>query len=84
MTTHSHDIDFQWPYEDAENTVCFTCSHVLEEQHPVLRVTHDEDGGAWQFLWNPSVTKMLANHTLVPTRNGEAPLLAAHRGRWAS
>jgi hypothetical protein len=46
MTTHSHDIDFQWPYEDAENTVCFTCSHVLEEQHPVLRVTHDEDGGA--------------------------------------
>ena len=26
---------------------------------------------------------MLANKPLVPTRNGEAPLLAAQRQRWA-
>ena len=26
---------------------------------------------------------MTSNITLVPTRNGEAPLLAAQRGRWA-
>jgi len=27
--------------------------------------------------------QMLSNKPLVPTRNGEAPLLAAHRRRWA-
>lgn len=27
--------------------------------------------------------RMTSNNTLVPTRNGEAPLLAAQRGRWA-
>jgi hypothetical protein len=54
MTTHSHDIGCQWPFEDAENTACFTCSHVLEEQHSILRVAHDEDDGAWQFLCGQS------------------------------
>jgi hypothetical protein len=33
-----------------DNQVSYTCSHVLEEGHPILRVSHDEDDGAWQFL----------------------------------
>jgi hypothetical protein len=38
-----------FPFEDAPNTACFTCSHVLEEGKPILYVSHDEDG-YWQFL----------------------------------
>jgi len=53
MPTHSHDLP-EWPFEDAQNTACFTCSHVLEEGYPILRVTHDEDDGAWQFLCGQS------------------------------
>jgi hypothetical protein len=26
------------------------CSHVLEERVPILRVTHDDEDGMWQFL----------------------------------
>ena len=51
MAIHSHDIgSASWPFEDSENTACYSCSHVLDEGHPVLRVAHDEDDGAWQFL----------------------------------
>ena len=42
-----NDKDF--PFTDAPNTACFTCSHVLEEGKPILYVSHDEDG-YWQFL----------------------------------
>ena len=38
-----------FPFEDAPNTACITCSHVLEEGKPILYVSHDEDG-YWQFL----------------------------------
>ena len=39
----------KFPFSDAPNTVCFTCCHVLEENKPILYVSHDEDG-YWQFL----------------------------------
>ena len=26
------------------------CSHVLNNEAPILRVSHDEDDGMWQFL----------------------------------
>ena len=38
-----------FPFADAPNTACFTCCHVLEENKPILYVSHDEDG-YWQFL----------------------------------
>ena len=38
-----------FPFGDAPNTACFTCTHVLEEGKPILFVSHDEDG-YWQFL----------------------------------
>jgi hypothetical protein len=28
----------------------YTCTHVLEDGQPILRVSHDVDDGAWQFL----------------------------------
>ena len=37
-------------FKEAENTTCFTCKCVLDEQQPVLYVTHDNDDGSWQFL----------------------------------
>ena len=39
----------EFPFADAPNTACFTCRHVLEENKPILYVSHDEDG-YWQFL----------------------------------
>lgn len=39
----------KFPFADAPNTACFTCRHVLEEDKPILYVSHDEDG-YWQFL----------------------------------
>jgi hypothetical protein len=33
-----------------ENQASYTCAHVLEQGRPILRVTHDDDDGAWQFL----------------------------------
>lgn len=39
----------KFPFADAPNTACFTCCHVLDEEKPILYVSHDEDG-YWQFL----------------------------------
>ena len=39
----------EFPFKDAQNTACFTCCHVLEENKPILYVSHDQDG-FWQFL----------------------------------
>ena len=39
----------KFPFSDAPNTACFTCCHVLDENKPILYVSHDEDG-YWQFL----------------------------------
>ena len=39
----------KFPFSDAPNTACFTCCHALEENKPILYVSHDEDG-YWQFL----------------------------------
>ena len=50
MTEHQHDIQIQWPFEEPERTATYSCCHVIEEGHPILRVAHDEEDGAWQFL----------------------------------
>lgn len=38
-----------FPFHDKPNTAVFTCIHVLNQERPILHVTHDEDGD-WQFL----------------------------------
>jgi Domain of unknown function (DUF4262) len=39
----------EWPFSDRVNFEVFTTIRVLEENHPILLVTHDETGD-WQFL----------------------------------
>jgi hypothetical protein len=46
------------------------CSRVMQE--PSIPI--------W---WFGRAHAMVSNNTLVPTRKGEAPLLAAQHGRWA-
>jgi hypothetical protein len=36
-------------FTDAENKAVFTCSHILDNKHNILYVSHDGDGD-WQFL----------------------------------
>ena len=50
MSEHQHDIRMPWPFDDAENTATYSCVHVTETHHPILRVAHDEEDGAWQLL----------------------------------
>ncbi len=38
-----------WPFNEGKNRAMFTTKQVIEEGHPILLVTHDEDGD-WQFL----------------------------------
>lgn len=38
-----------WPFGAPPNLTCFTLRQVVEENKPILRVTHDHDG-SWQFL----------------------------------
>jgi hypothetical protein len=38
-----------WPFEDPPNVAVYTTRYIVRDGLPVLRVTHDEDDGAWQF-----------------------------------
>lgn len=38
-----------FPFTDEPNTDCFTCCHVLQDNKPILYVSHDKDGYC-QFL----------------------------------
>lgn len=39
----------KFPFSDSSDTACITCSHVLNDNKPILYVSHDYDG-YWQFL----------------------------------
>jgi isopentenyl-diphosphate Delta-isomerase len=41
--------DSNWPFADPRNVAVFTSKQIVRERQPILRVTHDEDDGAWQF-----------------------------------
>ena len=45
-----------WPFSDARNTAVFTTRDVLERGRPILRVTHDDDDGSWQFHCGETVS----------------------------
>ncbi len=38
-----------WPFSDPRSTVVFTTLDFVEKRKPILRVTHNETNGAWQF-----------------------------------
>lgn len=39
-----------WPFADPENVAVFTVADICEGRAPILRVCHDREDGAWQFL----------------------------------
>jgi hypothetical protein len=43
-------MDADWKFDQPPNCAVFTVRGVLEGDEPILRVTHDEDDGGWQFL----------------------------------
>ncbi len=49
MTMNFRRFNKNFPFGDMPNTMCFTCCHVLDNNKPILYVSHDEDG-CWQFL----------------------------------
>ena len=41
-------MDF--PFYDAPDTATIICCHIIDDDEPILYVSHDEDDGMWQFL----------------------------------
>lgn len=39
----------KWKFRDVKNTAVFTTRQGVNQNIPVLYVSHDEDDGAWQF-----------------------------------
>ncbi len=39
-----------WPFADPKNVATFTVRQIARDGNPILRVTHDREDGAWQFL----------------------------------
>jgi hypothetical protein len=38
-----------WPFADPKNVAVFTTTQIFRSGQPILRVSHDDDDGAWQF-----------------------------------
>jgi hypothetical protein len=38
-----------WPFDDPPNVMVFTVRQIINDGHPILLVSRDEDG-MWQFL----------------------------------
>jgi hypothetical protein len=45
----SHNPKAEWVFADPKNVAVFTTAQAMRLRQPVLRVTHDDDDGAWQF-----------------------------------
>ena len=40
----------KFPFREPENTAVITCCHIIETGVDILYVSHDAEGGMWQFL----------------------------------
>lgn len=38
-----------WPFADPRNVAVFSTQEVINQEAPILFVSHDSDDGAWQF-----------------------------------
>jgi hypothetical protein len=47
-------VNEKFPFNEAENTACITCCHVIKDNKPILHVSHDANDGMWQFLCGKS------------------------------
>jgi hypothetical protein len=57
-----------WPFSDPENVAVFTVAEIASGRAPILRVCHDEEDGAWQFLTGGSLPDA-ADGKLVSLKN---------------
>jgi hypothetical protein len=39
-----------WHFDDPKNVATFTVRQIVRDGNPILRVAHDSEDGAWQFL----------------------------------
>ena len=56
-----------WPFVDPPNVAVFTVRQIIDDGMPILRVCHDEEDGAWQFLSGEQIT--MADALLVCLKN---------------
>ena len=56
-----------WPFDEPENLAVFTLKRIAQGGSPILRVTHDEEDGGWQFLDGGEV--LMEEASLVCLRN---------------
>ena len=40
----------EYKFKEAKNTACISCKHIVDDNDPILYVSHDADDGGWQFL----------------------------------
>lgn len=50
-----------WPFDEPENLAVFTLKRIVRGESPILRVTHDEEDGGWQFLDGGEVSSQEAS-----------------------
>jgi hypothetical protein len=43
-------VDNEWPFKDPKNLASISIRQIIVDGAPILRVSHDEDDGCWQFL----------------------------------
>ena len=43
-------LHMDFPFYDAPDTATIICCHIIDDDEPILYVSHDEDDGMWQFL----------------------------------
>lgn len=39
-----------YPFYDSPDTAVITCCHIIEDDEPILYVSHDSDDGMWQCM----------------------------------
>lgn len=39
-----------WPFQEEKNVAAFTTKQIIEDNYPILQITHDEEDGGWQIL----------------------------------
>ena len=75
-----------FPFSDKPNMVCFTCSHVLDENKPILFVSYVDDG-YWSFLCGGSHTekefKLVALSEILEIDSFMADLAGLNYGEFA-
>ena len=60
------DSDF-WPFADPRNVAVFTTKRIASGAEPILRVSHDSDDGAWQFIGHGELTEESASVVALAT-----------------